>query len=443
MVVYLLGWHHRPTTLAASPQPDFSGVIVAICAAVLWSAAALMNIDVGRQLALLLALQGIAMSMLGWRAYWKLFPTLALLFLMVPTGDFLQPALRILTVNIIDLFAIVAHLPHTVNGFVINVAGKEYTVIDECAGLSYFLLATFLGYSFGLMLYRSVFKIAALTILGALLGILSNALRVSAIVWVDWIQGSQMTLSDHTLYQWLALSIVMSLLFFVLSRLTSDPPPNSSQGSQVNSSSLAQQAAPVISGLAVLLIVGAVNLLVLSSARELPHQDHRVPQSMLGWVRTSPSGMWLIDEQSHTETLTLAYNRNGENLRIMISEAIAPDAKLQESELAPSHGIDWHQNKIEERISCITAKCLTLQHTTWQSARTGELRHVYSTYAVGEFTTTSKLALRIAYGWNRLTSGGHRSRLIGFTLDTVATDSAIDDLAAVFRLLETELDAEI
>lgn len=46
----------------------------------------------------------------------------------------LWPALRILTVKVIDLFALVTHLPHTVDGFVITVVGKEHTVIDECAG---------------------------------------------------------------------------------------------------------------------------------------------------------------------------------------------------------------------------------------------------------------------------------------------------------------------
>jgi hypothetical protein len=72
------------------PHPDFTGALLVIVAAACWSAAALMNIDVGRQIALVLALQGVAMSTLGWKSYWRLFPTLALLFLMIPSGDMLS-----------------------------------------------------------------------------------------------------------------------------------------------------------------------------------------------------------------------------------------------------------------------------------------------------------------------------------------------------------------
>ena len=441
MGVYLLGWHHRQLSLTTYPRPDFSGVVVAVGAALLWSAAALVNIDVGRQLALILVLQGIAMSTLGWRSYWKLFPILALMFFMVPSGDFLVPALRILTVKIIELFATVVHLPHSVDGFVITVAGNEYTVIDECAGLPYFLLATFLGYSFGLMLYRSVFKIAALTVFGAFIGILSNALRVSAIVWVDRMQGSQMTLTDHTRYQWLALCVAMGLLFFILSKLGSEPAPVAAEGAQVDAPNLVRQAAPVIAGFVVLLIVGAVSQLALSSAQQLPARAGRIPQSMLGWELTSPSAVWLADQQNQTETLALSYQRDGKNLRVVITETLAPNAKLQESEIAPGDRNVWHENKVEKQTGCSALKCLTLQHTTWQSGKTDEIRHVYSAYAVGKFATTSKLALRAASGWDRLTRGGHRARLIGFALDAAASKSAVDDLAAAFQLLQAELEA--
>ncbi|MDO8342812.1 MAG: sterol desaturase family protein, partial [Cellvibrio sp.] len=114
MVVYLLGWHHRQEIVATSPQPDSTGVFVAAGAAACWGASALMNINIGQQLGLILAVHGVAMSALGWRSYWRLFPTLALLFLMIPSGDVLQPALRFLTVNSIEQFAVIANLPHSI-----------------------------------------------------------------------------------------------------------------------------------------------------------------------------------------------------------------------------------------------------------------------------------------------------------------------------------------
>jgi hypothetical protein len=51
-------------------------------------------------------------------------------------------------------------------------------VIDACAGLAYVTLATFLGYSFGLLLYRTFASPPRAGPVGAALGIVSNMLRV-------------------------------------------------------------------------------------------------------------------------------------------------------------------------------------------------------------------------------------------------------------------------
>jgi sterol desaturase/sphingolipid hydroxylase (fatty acid hydroxylase superfamily) len=84
MLVYVLGWHWDLASQPVDVRPDFIGVAVVAVAATLWVASMLMNVDVGRQFALVLALQGVAMSTLGWRSYWRLFPALALMFLLIP-----------------------------------------------------------------------------------------------------------------------------------------------------------------------------------------------------------------------------------------------------------------------------------------------------------------------------------------------------------------------
>ena len=67
--------------------------------------------------------------------------------------------------------------------------------------------------------------IAALATLGALLGIVSNVVRVNAIVLIDWMRGSQMELTAHGTIQWIALFATLGLLFYVLSRLKGDAEP--------------------------------------------------------------------------------------------------------------------------------------------------------------------------------------------------------------------------
>ncbi len=442
IVVYLLGWHDRQAAVAARPRPDYTGVFVAVFAAMCWSAADLMNIDVGRQLSVVLAVQGVVMSTLGWRSYWRLAPVFGLLFLMVPSGDFLLPALRILTVKMIEAFAVVANLPHSVDGFVVSIGERKYIVLDECAGLPYFMLATFLGYCFGLLLYRSVLKIAALSLFGAFIGILSNGLRVNAIVLIDWMQGSQMPLTAHGNIQWVALTVALGLLFFVLGKLAAHAPVLAPDIAGPEERNLLRQFAPVVAGLSVLLIAGTV----ISLAPRAPQQPRAaqvgsLPQNLAGWELASPAAVWSVEQKHHTESLALIYRHGGQNLDILIVETLAPDAKLQESDLAPGERSLWHQNKIQEQSSCVASDCLSLLHTTWKNEKTAEIRHVYSTYSLGNFTTNSKFALRAAHGWDRLTGGRRSSRIIRFTLSMAATNAAIDDLAAAFRLIQSALNA--
>ena len=83
----------------------------------------------------------------------------------------------------------------------------------------FFTLGGFLGYSFGLLLFRSLAKVVALAALGAALGILTNALRVCLIVAVDQLRGSQMDLAGHTDTQWLVWLASLGLLLYLASRL--------------------------------------------------------------------------------------------------------------------------------------------------------------------------------------------------------------------------------
>ena len=437
MVAYLLAWHDREHSLAVSPRPDYTGVLVAACASVCWVAAALMNIDVGRQFALVLALQGIAMSMLGWRPYWRLFPILALMFLMVPSGDVLQPLLRDLTVKAIEVFAVVADLPHTVDGFVIHIGAQRYVVVDECSGLANVILGSFLGYCFGLLLYRSLVKIAALSLFGALLGMLSNMLRVNAIVLIDWVRGSQMELAAHGSIQWISLLFSLGLLFYVFNRLKGDATSGTPVTVVPGRASAAARYAPVAAGLSVLLIVGSVNA-PSTDATPSPRET-KAPQGVLGWRLATPAPAWEADPVSQSELLTLTYGRSGRVMRVLVVTPLSPNAKLTESRLAPGPGNDWRENRVEKRVGCIEASCLTLMHRTWQRGKSAEHQYVYYAYGIGSYTTESRLALRAMHAWHRIIRSGNDPQLIGVIVEDAPL--ADDEAAAVVRTFRTTFDA--
>ncbi len=435
MVVYLIGWHHRSTGLRVSPQPDLTGIWVVIAAAACWGAAALTNIDVGRQFALVLAWQGVAMSTLGWRSYWRLFPTLALMFLMVPSGDLLEPALRVLTVKAIEMFAAVTNLPHSVEGFVIFIGANRYIVVNECSGLAFVTLGLFLGYSFGLLLYRSVFRIAALALFGAFLGIFSNVVRVNSIVLIDWIRGSQMELTAHGTIQWIALLATLGLLFYVLSRLQGDAAPVVQTIDAPEQTHPIRRFGPVLAGLSMLLIGGSAAALPASELRLSRGAHAAFEQNISGWELIKPADKWAVDEPSNTESISLTYRHHGRDIEVVIVEPLSSSMKLPESRLAPHDGNVWRQKQVQHEAACALSRCVELLHFTWLRDKGQQLRHVYYAYSIGSFTTGSKLAFRAAHGWHRLTGARDNPRLIGFVSDDVALD--VDELGAAFEVLRS------
>ena len=79
-----------------------------------------------------------------------------------------------------------------------------------------------------------------------------------------------------------------------------------------------------------------------------------------------------------------------------------------------------------------------LVHTTWKRDKSRQLRHVYHVYGIGSFSTDSRLVLRAAHGWQRLTGGQADPRLIAIVYDDVIPSA--DELAAVFRSLQSAVE---
>jgi exosortase len=220
--IYVAGWYHRDNILAMTPRSSWAGLPVLAAAIALWSFAHMSDIKLGTHIALVMVMQGIALCALGGALYRRWLPLMLLLFFMVPCGDLLQPLLRDLTLKWVEWFAVATGLPHTVDGYYLLIGEHEYEVLDACSGLAFFTLGGFLGYSFGLLLFRSFARVVGLAALGATLGIMTNALRVWLIVALDQLRETQMDLAGHTDIQWLVWLASLALLLYLANKLTHD-----------------------------------------------------------------------------------------------------------------------------------------------------------------------------------------------------------------------------
>jgi exosortase len=436
MLVYLLAWHRGAAWAPVQPQPGLAGAIVAGVAALLFAAASLVNIDAGRQLALVLMLQGVALATLGWSAYVRLFPALALLFFAVPYGDILVPALRRLTLESIVLVTTLAGVPHTIDGYVVLVGTRRYIVVDECAGLSYVTLAAFLGYCFALLMHRSFVRAAGMALAGACLGILSNVIRVNAIVLVDWIRGSQMDLTAHGTAQWIMLLVVLGALMFMLarSRVLDERP---AAGYLTRRHAVWLLWSPALAAAMAPLAVGM--LAVLAMHDRLPVSALAAgafPADLSGWTRVAPPQRTELPASTRAQMMHASYRQDARTLDLVLVEALDQDAKLPEAPLAPGAHAVWREKQVKSETACAGADCVAVRHATWQRESSPAVRHVYLVYGVGAFTSDSRLTARMAQGWRRLHGDDRTARVVAISTDLPL---AADELARAMLDVRTAI----
>ena len=412
-LIYVLGWHYRDEVLSLTPQSDLLGVAIIVGAIGLWMMAAIVQIDLGMYVAFVLVLQGILIATLGRHIWWQWFPVFALLFFMIPSGDVLQLPLRMLTVMMIDWFASAVNLPHSIEGFVIYIGEQRYVVVDACSGLTFVTLATFLGYCWGVLLYRSFPKIACLALLGALLGIGANAIRVNMIVWLDWINGTEMELTGHSDIQMIVLLFLLGALFLIVSRLQPESYANNKpfSGNMQETRQDIMKYTPIVAGLLVASTVGLTQLIMSAEADSHLSTASLAPVDSTTFSTTQPSVSWAVDEASRTGSLALALK---DNLDVLVVQALPGNMKLPESWLIPRGDNDWREVNIENQSACLQENCINFKHTTWNRSGSDDVRHIFYTYHVGDLVTDSKLNYRLAAGWNRLMGANHQAGFISF-----------------------------
>ncbi len=438
-LIYVLGWHYRSEILSMSPRADLLGFVIVTIAVGLWLAATIVQIDLVMYIAFILALQGILISMLGRHIWWRFFPIFGILFFMIPSGDILQLPLKLLTVEIIDWFANTTNLPHSIDGFVIYIGAHRYVVIDACSGLTFVTLSAFLCYCWGSLLYQSFSKVAGFALLGGILGIAANAIRVNMIVWLDWINDTEMNLTEHGDIQLIALVFLLGALFLVVGQLQPDSKSNRQQLSEKKLITAApwKKYIPVITGLFIVATVGPIQFLMTTSQPKLfLAKNEQLPGNFTTSSVNLSQTRWVINEESRTSSLNLALDQT---LDALIVQALPGNKKLPESWLIPKEeGGDWRKANIQKQLVCFQEKqCINFVHTTWNKHGSNDVRHVFYVYHVGDFFTDSKFLYRMAAGWNRLRGFNQKAGFISFFSTESRTSS--QQLADAYAQIKTKI----
>ncbi len=427
---YLM-WHHRRRFAGLPVNGSLLGVGAAFLAAALWALSDLLNLDEGRQLAVVAAAGAIVFAVAGWSAFRTLAPFLVLLVFLVPTGGFLIPALKEATAGFIEIFARLAALPLERDGFALFVDGRRYVVIDDCAGLPFVMTGLFIGLTLALLNQRRWWRIAAFTALGGALGVLANGLRVIGVVGYDHANDTVLSLSEHTLFEFPAIGLALVVLLVAFSLLRADPPPPARAPAVQASDAWLKQGAMMLA--AVSLLVSAPSLL------RAPYADAPLgtPQALLPdrvgvWTRTEAAFDWT--PRGGTMTALGTYADGRETIAVFVNEARSPREKVGGGAVSLAGDGAWFPARTERVRTCGVAHCFEITDQLFVLGGRERVRHVYTAFALGRETTASLFDFRLRRAWARVRGVYAPARLIAIASDRPdGLDGAT--LAALFESL--------
>jgi exosortase D (VPLPA-CTERM-specific) len=184
-ITLFLIWQRKNQLAEIEFKPAWSGLILVVFGGLLFFLGAVSTTHTLSQYGLVVTILGVALALLGWRAFRIVMVPLALLFFMVPLPPFifntlstrLQLVSSQLGVEVIRWFGISVYL----EGNVIDLGSYKLQVVEACSGLRYlFPLATL---SFlAAYLYRAQFWKRAVVFLSSIpITVLMNSLRIGVI----------------------------------------------------------------------------------------------------------------------------------------------------------------------------------------------------------------------------------------------------------------------
>ena len=221
-------WQRRARLVEAAAAPSWWGAPLVLAGIVLATFGDLATLYVVIQYAFIIAVFGVALTLVGWRGLAILAAPLFYLFFMVPLPDFLYQGLSArlqlissaLGVSFIRLFG----LPVFLEGNVIDLGVYQLQVAEACSGLRYLFPLLSFGYLCAL-LYKGPWWHKAVLLLSTLpITILVNSIRIGLVGVLVTFGGIEQAEGFMHLFEgWIIFLAAVAILFgemWLLARLS-------------------------------------------------------------------------------------------------------------------------------------------------------------------------------------------------------------------------------
>lgn len=415
-VIGWLVWLRRAELAKLSPRGWWPGLIWIAGAASIWAVGDAASVNLFRQVALIMMLQGTVAAILGPQVTRGLLFPLFYAFFLVPFGEELVPPMQLVTADmamiLLKLFGIPAHI----EGIFITTPGGYFAVAEACSGVKFLVAMAALSVLAAHVCFESWKRRLIFLAFAMIVPVLANGVRAFSTILIAEYYGTEFAAgADHIIYGWVFFGLVILLVGLVarpwFDRAADDVP--------IDGDALAVwwpgRGAPVVAAAAAAIALALLPLgwSSISAARSDTLPPIAVP-AVPGWLAQPPppillpEGVSLYDwtprfdghDQFRRFTLVnsdgvdvdiviAAYTRQGEGRDVVgfAQGAVDPDG-------------DWRWARDVAPIDGAHVEHLVAP---------GKARDVLSLYSVGGDIATSPRAVKWSTLRARLTGGDQRT----------------------------------
>ena len=217
-VLYLV-WDSRAHLASYTPKPDMMGLAVLLLGSLGWLIGYAASVQLAQELSLVGMLEGLILAIFGRQIFLAMKFPMIFLFLLVPMGEFLVPALRDWTAQFLVWSVDILGYNITSDGYFFTVTqgvgSYLFEVAKECSGIRYLTVMFAIGLATAYLFFDSLWHRLGAIALAVALPIIANWVRALGIVILAVeTEGRHGTDVDHLIYGfWFFLAI---LLFYII-----------------------------------------------------------------------------------------------------------------------------------------------------------------------------------------------------------------------------------
>ena len=450
LVSLWLAWRARRSALAVSPAPSRSAWGLMGGAAALWLAGELVAVNPVTQFALVALLVLAVPAVLGWEVARRLAFPLGFLFLAVPLGDFMLPAMMEWTANFTVAALRLSGIPVYREGLQFVIPSGRWSVVEACSGVRYLIASITVGCLFAHLSYHSWRKRLIFMLAAFVVPLVGNWMRAYLIVMLGHLSGNQLATGvDHLVYGWLFFGLLMLLLLWFGARWADPVDAADALASGAGMRSVPVSGPFVRAVLAAGLVALVPHGLAAQFQRGVGGESVALslPQPRAGWVARQPPGNWTPAYQAANATarigfesaagspvgLHLAYYRHQDRERKLVSA---------ENTLVRSSDTDWVRARSETATAELARGQVAVAATVLRSADGKQGLLVWQWFWVNGHLTASPWQAKL-WGALELVQGhGDDGAIVALYTPLVPGAAGMSDADAAARVLRDFLHSQ-